>query len=124
MNDIKKLILYIENEMKNVKKLIVDFKNKSIDQNIENAILKIKESVIDYKNVQNITDEELTALKNFCDDNIIYNLKGYKAFISSTMISINELSKQKFNGICNKILGNYESYKKIRYHCCLSSSIA
>ena len=122
MSDMQKLIIYIEEEIKYVKKIISDIKKRQIDETFEAKISIIKEATTDYKNILKITEEELESLKLFCDERIIYNLKAYRSFVETNAIDFSNSSKQKLESFCNIVLDKYEKYKSACLGISLSSN--
>lgn len=112
MNDIKNLIIYIENEIKTVKKQISDLKNQQVDKELEIIILKIKDVIVDHKRMLQITEDELNYLKKICNENTIYNLDGYRQYLSTGIDNLKESSIQILNEFCNDVLQSYQKYKK------------
>lgn len=112
MNDITKLIAFIEAQIVNVKNKRKSLSNRCVDQDIENAVLKIKDVIVNYKKMLEITEEEFNSLRKICDENTIFNLEGYKEFFSNGTSHLEDYSIQLVNDFCNDVIEQYEEYKK------------
>lgn len=114
INNIDKLIIYIDNKIKLVRAKISKLKSTPIDMQLENTVNKIKSIQNDYKRLLDLDDNDFNNLKIIVDGRTIYNLSAYKKFVSNEYndIIISEQSKERIKKLSIEIIKKYEIYKQ------------